>query len=604
MPGICGALGADKEEYRSYWREFSQPWTDCELISFPGGFLGGHAFGSATAVRTLNEHRYCALDGETSIYSVSPREEMTGLARPSGESLDLGKACKGNVAHVDVRSRVCHLEAEQTGTFPLYYTRTTSGQLLFSSRLRPLARAVHAAPDSVGISEFLAKRHTFHRRTQYQNIFRLLPGQVVDYHLDSCQLTVREPRITWVGNKEMYPGPIDCEVLWNSLNTAVRRSFDLEKRHALMMSGGWDSRLLLSAMVEQLSNHKVIAYSWGDPRSRELQIVNKICRSVGVECILEPLDDTLYEPGFLGRAFNRVEHVLFPQWYRASEQLSGIGVQSVSAGVYGEILGGHYGPSMALTGMRKAIAVGAALIGIPVQFNSFERLRFPGVPRKPRFLTMAAWTDMCDTARQMNNDIDSAWQDIEKLGTENREQLMEAFVALTRGSRYINQQILSCRTDLDVALPFIDIDLLTLASQIPQSAKIHNTISRRLLRQYGSPLLQFTTGATLVPASMPIVFQEASRAIRTLHDNVYGTLSRFTKGAVGPSRSDFLGLDFLRNGTAFRRILDDLRLDIWDRVAIEQSIKNVAEHKEAATTSLVNISSNFLTIYTTDLMLR
>src|SRR5574337_90224 len=198
----------------------------------------------------------------------------------------------------------------------------------------------------------------------------------------------------------------------------------------------------------------------------------------------------------------------------------------------------------------------------------------------------------------MTHDIDPAWQDIEKLGTETREQLIEAFVALTRGSRFINQQILSCRTDLDVALPFTDLDLLTLASQIPQHAKFHNTISRRLLQRYGPLLLHFTTGATLVPASMPIVFQEASRVIRTLHDNVYRTLSRFTKGSIGPSRSDFLGLHFLRTGTAFRKILDDLRLDIWDRVAIELSIKNVAEHKEATTTSLVNISSNFLTMYT------
>ncbi len=604
MPGICGALGVDKEKYHGLWREFSQPWTGCEFMSFAGGFLGGHAFGSASAIGTLNEHRYFAVDGEASIYSSVPtREEMTRLFRTSLKPLDLIEACKGNVVNVDLRSRICHLEAEQTGTFPLYYTLTSSGQLLFSSRLRPLARAINASPDLAGILEFLTKRYTFYRRTHYQNIFRLLPGQAVNYHLDSCQLTVREPRITWVGNKEMYPGGMDCEVLWDSLKTAVRRCFDSENRHALMMSGGWDSRLLLCAMLEQLSNHKIIAYTWGDPHSRELQVVNKICRSVGVECILEPLDDTLYEPGFLENAFNRVENILFPQWYRASEQLSGIGVQSVSAGVYGEVLGGHYGPAMALTGIRKAIAVGTALIGIPVQFNALERLRFPGVPRKPWFLTKAAWADMCDATREMNSDIESSWQDLEKLGIENREHLIEAFVTLTRGSRYINQQILSCRAALDVALPFIDFDLLQLASQIPQSSKIHNAINRKLLQRYGSPLLQFTTGATLVPASMPIVFQEASRVIRILHDNVFGKLTRFTNGSIGPSRSDFFGLDFLRNGSTLRKILNDLRGDIWDRAAIEQSIKNVAEHKEA-TTNLVNISSNFLTLYTTDLMLR
>ncbi len=600
---MCGALGVDKEEYNSLWRDFSQPWTNCEFIRFPGGFLGGKAFGSTPAIRKLNEHRYFAVDGEASIYSSVPTgEKDTGLFSASQEALDLAKACKGNVADIDLRSRVCYLEAEQTGTFPLYYTITSSGKLLFSSHLKPLTRATNASPDLVGISEFLTKRYTFYRRTQYQNIFRLLPGQSVKYHLDSGQLTVQEPHLTWVGNKELYSGGMDCETIWDGLRTAVRRCFDPEKRHALMMSAGWDSRLLLCAMLEQLGSQKVVAYTWGVPRSRELQVVDRICRSVGVECILEPLDDTLYEPGFLERAFNRVESVLFPQWCRASEQLSRIGVRSVSAGVYGEVLGGHYGPAMALTGVRKAIVVAAALIGIPFQFNSFERLRFPGVARKPSYLTKATWAGMLDSTREVNNDIESVWRGLEKIGIESREQLIEAFVALTRGSRLINQQILSCRTDLDVALPFIDFDLLRLASQIPQRAKIHNKINRKLLQRYGSPLLQFSTGATIVPASLPILFQEASRVIRTIHDGVSGKINRLGKGSIVPSRSDFLGLDFLRNGRALRKILEDLRSDIWDRDAIQQSIKKLAEHKEG--TSLTNISSNFLTIYTTDLMLR
>jgi hypothetical protein len=574
-------------------------------MNFPGGFLGGHAFEPASATHRLTESCYLAVDGEASIYSsVLTQKKLTGLPGSSLESLDLAETCKGNVVVVDLRSRLCHLEAEQTGTFPLYYTLKPNGQLLFCSRLKPLSRAIRASPDSAGILEFFAKYYTYYRRTHFRNIFRLPPGQVVQYHLDSRQLTVRKPRITWVGNKELDHSRVDGEILWNGLKTAVKRCFDSDKRHALMMSAGWDSRLLLCAMLEQLGNHKIVAYTWGDPRSRELQVVNQICQSAGVECILEPLDDRLYEPSFLERAFTRVEYNLFPQWHRAGEQLSGIGVQSVSAGVYGEVLGGHYGPEMALTGMRKAIAVGSALMGIPVRFDSLERLRVPRVLKKPWFLTNAVWAGLLDATHEMKSDIESVWRDLDSLDTESPEQLIEAFVALTRGSRYANQQLLSCRTDLDVALPFIDFDLLKLAGQIPHCAKIHNTINRSLLQQHGSPLLQFTTGATLVPAFMPIPFQEASRAVRVLNDNLSRKLNGFTKGGMGPSRSDFFGLDFLRDGKALRRILDDLRSDLWDREAIERSIKNIAEYSEANNRRLHYISYNFLTMYTMDLMLR
>ncbi len=451
----------------------------------------------------------------------------------------------------------------------------------------------------VGISEFVTKRYTFHRRTLFQNIFRLLPGQAILYQLNSGELTVQQPRITWVGNREVSPGEMDCEILWDGLKTAVRRCFDSGMPHGLMMSGGWDSRLLLCAMLEQLGNYNVVAYTWGDSRSHELQVARQICQATGVNYIVEPLDDTLYEPGFLERTFNRVENVLFPQYHRASEQLSRIGVRSVSSGVYGEILGGHYGPAMALAGIRKALAVGAALMGVPVLFNSFERLRFPGVAKKPWFLKKAAWGCMHDAAHEMTSDIESVWRDLEQIGIKNREQLVEAFMALTRGSRLINQQVLTCRTDLDVALPFIDFNLLRLASQVPQCVKIHNAINRKLLQRYRASLLKFTTGATLVPTSMPIFAQEASRVIRLLSDNGFKAVNRFTKGTIRPSCLG--GLDFLRNGVALRKILEDLRSDIWDRDAIEQSIKKVAEYKEA---NMLDIHTNFLTMYTTDLMLR
>ena len=100
---------------------------------------------------------------------------------------------------------------------------------------------------------------------------------------------------------------------------------------------------------------------------------------------------------------------------------------------------------------------------------------------------------------------------------------------------------------------------------------------------------------------MSIFSQEASRVIRLLGDNVSDRLNKFTRGSIRTSRLGHWGLEFLRTGTALRKILDDLRSDIWDRDAIEQSIKNVAEHKEA---NMLDVHTNFLTIYTTDLMLR
>ena len=92
--------------------------------------------------------------------------------------------------------------------------------------------------------------------------------------------------------------------------------------------------------------------------------------------------------------------------------------------------------------------------------------------------------------------------------------------------------------------------------------------------------------------------------IRNAQDNIFEKLNGMTKGSIRPSRSDFFGLDFLRNGRAFRRILDDLRSDMWDRDTIELAIKDVAGYSQANNRRISYMSYNFLTMYTTDLMLR
>lgn len=602
MPGIFGALGCHQEEIAVLQQEFLKIWNNCGKVTFPGGCLGGHAFGEASALHTRGGDFYVAINGEASSYSlISNKIKEINSLESYTDVLNLASACKGSVAIVDLHLRVCHLATEHTGTFPLYYAQK-NGTLLFSSHIKPLASALYASPDQVGIMEFLVRRYTFNGRTYFQKISRLLPGQVLSYDLDSEQLLVREPYIAWLGKKSLYPnGNVPFEVLWSALTTAVRSCFEKGGRHALMMSGGWDSRFLLGAMLDQFDNHNVCAYSFGDPHCRELKLVRQICNLVGIECIQEPLDDGLYEPAFLQKIFQRVEHTLFPHWHRAAESLAEIEVRTVSAGVYGEVLGGHYGPGMLLNGIKKISAVGRELIGLSVPFNLLELLRFPNVIRNPSFLAEEFLDGINGITQEMNADIEFSLHQIANHDVQSSEQLLEAFIALNRGSTFINQHLLTCGTTLDVALPFIDLNFLTLASQIPLKLKIHNSIHRKLLQQYGAPLLQLPTASILVPAHMPILFQEASRVVRKLQDEVYNKLNKVSHGYIGPAPSEYLGLEFLRNGKALRKILDDLRCDMWNRKSLERSISKAVEHKEY---SLRSLSYDFLKVYTIDLMLR
>jgi hypothetical protein len=612
MPGIFGGIGCSPALYEALRREFSSPWTDGECVHLAGGLLGGHALGSNRAVYAMTPDLHFAVDGEASLYRNAEAFIQHGkptLFQMTSGKVELTRACKGNVAVVDTASRTWSLAAEWTGTFPLYYT-DRSDAFVFSSRLRPLARVVGAAYDPMGITEFLLRNYILAGRTHYRGIRRLLPGQVVTYEPDRQRLRVCETSSLWVGAESyrLDGTRFASEAAWDALKNAVWQCLEPEGKHALMMSAGWDSRLLLLAMLERLGPHALLTYSHGDLHSRELRITEAVCRALRIEWRREPLDDALFALDLLQRGFDRVETAAYPFWHRAGLRLANEGVTCISAGVYGEVLGGHYGPPMLLRGGKKITAVGAALLGRTsslacrskdVTQSVYEFLRCREL-NKPWYLSRTFWEGLSSPAEAMNADIATTLQRLERRGITTAEQLVEAFIAENRGTQCINAQILSCRATVDIAMPFCHRDLLLLASRIPFATKVHNSLNRKILQLHAPGLLRFPTSATLVPAGMPIFLQEVSRACRWLLTKGLWKLYFVTRGRIGPPNPSWYNFEFLRNSAVLCSLVDDLKSDIWDKEALRRSIAMAARFSR----NRPIYADVFLKIYSTDLMLR
>src|SRR5690606_31186720 len=140
-----------------------------------------------------------------------------------------------------------------------------------------------------------------------------------------------------------------ASVAWSRLASAVQASCADERRGAVMMSGGWDSRTLLAAVrVSCLAN--TIGYTHGDLDSRELDLAERVTARAGVAWHGEPIDARVFEPAALHSQFQRTESVMFPHWAHSGRVLAQSGNSFVASGVYGEVLGGHYGRAMLLGG--------------------------------------------------------------------------------------------------------------------------------------------------------------------------------------------------------------------------------------------------------------
>ena len=344
MPGIFGGARCDPNLYETLQNKFAAPWGYCESTALPNGILGGHAFQPAQALHRTRNGVYFAVDGEASIYRAAPEFSLHG--RPtlfciSDNELTLGETCKGNVVVVDPEKGLWYLAVEWSGNFPLYYAHTPSG-LLFCNRLKPLARVLGASPDEIAIREYLHEFYMLAGRSFFHGINRLMPGQSLTYDQNLNHVHLHETSEVWVGIEDgiLAHRKHAANASWDSLMGAVRHCLDKNERHALMISGGWDSRTLLAAMEKHLGPTKMIGYTHGDLLSRELRIVEQICQSAGISFHKEAIDSAMLDPEILQRGFDRVETIIHPEWHRAGQVLADLGVRSVSAGVYGEVLGG------------------------------------------------------------------------------------------------------------------------------------------------------------------------------------------------------------------------------------------------------------------------
>lgn len=597
MPGIFGVVGVPSGIRTSLEEAFRRRWADVEVIGSMAGLVGGHAFGNHLAVHRTGSGDVVAVDGERSVYA----EVQTVLADPNIDISADGKALTsvGNIAFVGTDPLRVRVAADPTGTFPLYYLETNGG-FIFSSLLRPLGRAVGARRDDLAVLEFVLNGYTVGGRTIFEGIRRLLPGQSVTYAGGGARVT--EQSTAWVGREDT--GRADAaERSWRDLSRAVRRGLAVDSA-ALMLSAGWDSRTLLAAATA--TDIPLRCFSHGDTAGRELRIAQSLARSVQVPCHLELIDDRVLEPGLLERGFHRTENVVFPHWHRAGRVLAEQGVDAVAAGVFGEILGGHYGPAMASRGVRKLWAVAGPLLGASVGSHG-TRIAPRDLLRVNRL--SAQWymrqdyqNGIPDARSRLNAAVDTAFDRLEDRGVDEDVALVEAFISEHRGTQYINAQLLSCRSFIDVALPFAGGELFTYSTRIPLEAKIHNALNREILGRNAPGLLRQPMAATLVPARWPLLIQEGSRAVRKAYESGRNTLSRRTGGAISRPRLGWVDFAFLRDGRALHRLCDDLRCDFWDRESIRRRIDSFRATPDPA--RYHPVYDQLCKVYTVDLMLR
>jgi len=588
MPGLFGIITNDHSVIDRVVDRWLRNWPDLVLHRASGGAIGAHSFEGSEAIRVLADGTMLAVDGDASAYIAVPEEgdELPpSIGEFDGRSLVLSPYFRGNAALLAPGGHQLHLSTEWTGTFPLFTWRNKDA-FAFSSLLGPLLALTPRELDPVGVSQYLTHAHTCDGRSLVRGVRRLLPGQALRFRQD-VGLEVQERSTLWVGEPAKESSTrLMADQLYPLVSSAVQRGVSESETCSLMMSAGWDSRLLLAAMQDNWGSQRVRTLSHGDTRGRELRLARTISAESGSRHLEREITASALDHSALAVSFERCGTALFPHWIESSAELQNGGGTTVFSGVFGEVLGGHYGEAMVRRGPRRVAAfLKTFLQASPSQSGEAEELSrlelsalLGATPRVDRWYFKSEWVrSFGDLPSQVLESVDRDITRLERRGITRQQRVIEAFVSEHRGSQYINAQALSSRVHGNVSLPFIDQELLQATLTAPMHLRVHNQLNRQILLQYAPHLLNYPMAATLVSARRPMFVQELSRGSRMAGELIRAGVHRVSGRRIPKSRLGWANFGFMATPGVLADAVSSLSLDIWNKDRLLEAVRRVED---------------------------
>lgn len=174
---------------------------------------------------------------------------------------------------------------DRLGTWPLYVAETDDGGVVFSSHIQSLEKypSLSLAFDEPYVVQHLTwEGGPYGVKTPLRGVEAFPPGSVTTYDLEggaSTRETYWRPSFSSDEDVGEYSEFVDTFA--SRLQASVRdRTRDRSKRYGILLSGGSDSRLVLSALDDELD---VTAYHMADWMNNEARTAERIALEKDIE---------------------------------------------------------------------------------------------------------------------------------------------------------------------------------------------------------------------------------------------------------------------------------------------------------------------------------
>jgi len=185
---------------------------------------------------------------------------------------------------LDKIKEICYVILDRYGAYSLFYFRNKNN-LVISDILSEITKHIkNIRINQQSIIEYLNFGFKLGNKTHIKDIFEFEPATIYQIKKD---LTIKEKRY-WNYLEKIKDEKISNEELGEIFNTHILNATNLEKKISLPLTGGIDTRTILSACLP--IKKKLHCYTHGIRSSYDVKLALKICRYFNIEHSLYDLD--------------------------------------------------------------------------------------------------------------------------------------------------------------------------------------------------------------------------------------------------------------------------------------------------------------------------
>jgi asparagine synthase (glutamine-hydrolysing) len=460
------------------------------------------------------------------------------------------------------------LAADAVGSYPVYWSHR-AGRLAFTSSVNALLRAQpeRGTLDLRAVADYIHFGFVLGDKTLAAGVELLAPGTMLIYRWRQDAVT----QTTYRRVSEFFTPATDspaehADRLVQSFNQAVNRSLDGDHRFGLALSGGLDSRAILSAVNG--SHDRVSTYTLGQSGCADQVIGQRLADVAGTDHRFFELDPS-YLNDFLPNLSRMVS--LTDGLYLSHGLTEMLALKFVAAGPSTVLLRGH-GGELAKASLAWPFHTDARIAAMQsaAEFVPYMLARVNYVT--PGIDLQTLCTD--ESAIEMRDGACRSLEDAIQGAELPPVQLCSYLYLRELHRRFTIPSLELFRSRVEIRLPFLDEDFLHALLGTPAALRDGTAIHRAITRTNNPALLRVRNSNTGAPANAgPIaekIFDKFNTLFRRLNVPGYRHYHNF---------SDWMGRMLL---TSVETVLLDpksLRRGLWR----EQTLRRLIGDTRAGT---------------------